>query len=392
MDVQLQGACRIRSTDDPAVQEWSAAVSVRPCPTHGARCREMALNPLPCEDVGLSVTLHDWVGDLEYLLGRSAVELPFSVGFDNFVAIFDSPHCLAQLKSLTASIAQMKPQQVSNHIIQPARFYGKDQSTLKAFPRQDEAFRFCDDHAELDLKVFSFESESMRGKRRFVAAQMPEFIRRYSLITPLERHVYEIIRDGYPCRAYLDLEFSKPENVDADGERMVSKVVHLLCWKLYELFGVSAGPSNVVDLDSSDDKKFSRHITLVIPYPSGELGSGIIGQDPEILFENNLLVGRLVASMIEDFFHQDLADNLSLCPPSVAELEDPEIDGTGLRLSAIAAAYRDLFVHTKDGRMTCFIDTGVYTRNRAFRLLSSCKYGKTAILRLSNNKMYNSRC
>lgn len=32
---------------------------------------------------------------------------------------------------------------------------------------------------------------------------------------------------------------------------------------------------------------------------------------------------------------------------------------------------------------TCFVDLGVYTRNRAFRLLSSCKFGKTSRLRVA---------
>lgn len=34
-----------------------------------------------------------------------------------------------------------------------------------------------------------------------------------------------------------------------------------------------------------------------------------------------------------------------------------------------------------DGSTTCFIDRGVYTRNRAFRLMLSSKAGKTSILK-----------
>merc|ERR1712194_485783 len=41
-------------------------------------------------------------------------------------------------------------------------------------------------------------------------------------------------------------------------------------------------------------------------------------------------------------------------------------------------------------KTTCIIDLGVYTRNRLFRLMGSCKYGKptTAALRIASNNCY----
>ncbi|CAM9340616.1 unnamed protein product, partial [Ectocarpus fasciculatus] len=245
---------------------------------------------------------------------------------------------------------------------------------LKAFHRQDDAFEYCDRHRDIDLKVLCFESEAMMGRRRFVAAEVSEFVRRYSTIAPLERHVYEIIREGYPCRIYLDLEYAKDYNINANGEEMVRKVVRMLCWKLYELFGLVVGPRDIVDLDSSNEKKFSRHVTVVLP-------SSALDRCKQ---NNNLVVGRVIAAMIEEMFDPDI----HTAPFAVGAAVEC-IDGTAIDGLRIRPYFRDLWVRNKDGKLTCFIDTGVYTRNRAFRLLSSCKYGKTAVLKVSGNKEYN---
>ncbi|CAN0373781.1 unnamed protein product, partial [Hapterophycus canaliculatus] len=71
------------------------------------------------------------------------------------------------------------------------------------------------------------------------------------------RHVYEIIRDGCPCRMYFDLEFARESNPSLDGEELVRK--------LHQDFGLIVGTSNFLDLDSSTPKKFSRHLILHLP-------------------------------------------------------------------------------------------------------------------------------
>lgn len=318
----MRGSCAIKlrevpratpSPDDDASE--SSIVSpfcTESCLQHGSACRPLRLSRLPGAGAAPEgALLHDWAADLHCAADLATAELPFSVGFDNYCAYFESKALVARLKQVADLVAGAGCSDRRQHSpstgIEPSRFYTSSRrSVLAAFSRQEEAFQFCDSNLDLSLKVFSFESESMQGRRRFVAAELSEFVRRYSRIAPSERHVYEIIREGYPCRAYLDLEFSKESNPGADGERMVQKVVHLLCWKVFELFGLFVGPQHAVELDSSDAAKFSRHITLLIPCPGAcasqgaTAGARCVPPGPgETLFESNFAVGRLVAAVVE---------------------------------------------------------------------------------------------
>lgn len=97
------------------------------------------------------------------------------------------------------------------------------------FPRQQEAFEFADQIASfrqrmrenssragggsnsgessdtLFPRVFSFE-DAREGKRRFLVSSFASFWDNYAHHTlPTQRHVYEIIREGAPCRLYFDL-------------------------------------------------------------------------------------------------------------------------------------------------------------------------------------------
>ncbi|CAN0260853.1 unnamed protein product, partial [Ectocarpus sp. 12 AP-2014] len=79
------------------------------------------------------------------------------------------------------------------------------------------------------------------------------------------RHMYEIIREGCPCRMYFDLEFACDPNPGLDGEELVRAWINVVAGKLHQEFGVSVGASNVLDLDSSTPKKFSRHLIFHLP-------------------------------------------------------------------------------------------------------------------------------
>ncbi|CAM9146110.1 unnamed protein product [Ectocarpus fasciculatus] len=97
------------------------------------------------------------------------------------------------------------------------------------------------------------------------------------------RHVYEIIREGCPCRMYFDLEFARGPNPGLDGEELVRAWINVVAGKLHQEFGVSVGASNVLDLDSSTPKKFSRHLIFHLP--------------GDQLFLDNSHVGRFVNSL-----------------------------------------------------------------------------------------------
>jgi len=211
---------------------------------------------------------------------------------------------------------------------------GKQPSNCwRQFHIQQDAFEFVDseDPDGVDLHVFSVELES-NGKRKFLVSSFIEFWRRYKDIPKPFRHYYEIIRQNRPCNLYLDLEFNREENSDLDGEKAVEVTLRVLSDVFKSKLDVEFSAKWVVELDSSSDKKFSRHVIVRMP------GSA---------FLDNSHVGIFVGEMLK------LAKTRRKTSPY----------------------YNMLFVQ-KGGQESCFIDMGVYSRNRAFRLYLSSKAGK----------------
>jgi hypothetical protein len=248
---------------------------------------------------------------------------------------------------------------------------------FEAFYRQQEAFDFFDSlkiNERKLCKIFSYETHGSTSasspSRRYLVASIDMFMFKY-LNFPLQnsskyvssrpcptpsfdkyKHCYEIIRASYPCRAYFDLEFSIPDNPGINGVTLMSQFINLVIWKLYFLFNVSIDRDSVVVIDSTTNEKFSKHITLIIRNNKQE----------ELLFKNNYMVGVLVQSIISDICDID--------------------NSTGKVIPT--AKYDALWVNRKDCNgvtsRICFVDLGVYTKNRAFRLLWSSKYGKQKVL------------
>ena len=57
---------------------------------------------------------------------------------------------------------------------------------------------------------------------------------------PSRRHVYEIIREDYPCRLYFDVEFSRLANKGLDGERVMRELEGWVREGLREVLGSAA--------------------------------------------------------------------------------------------------------------------------------------------------------
>ncbi|KAG7392264.1 hypothetical protein PHYPSEUDO_001368 [Phytophthora pseudosyringae] len=242
---------------------------------------------------------------------------------------------------------------------------------LSSFPRQQDAFEFADQVAALRRRVkairgaspsigadsdriprvFSFESAG-DGKRRFLVASFAEFWKNYTKTHADHRHVYEIIREGVPCRLYFDLEFKRGINPHVDGNSLVARLVSLLQLQLYRKYGIRVHHRDIYQLDSSTPAKFSRH--LIFHFPEGNL------------FTDNLHAGAFVREFISDLvvFNDEDAGNLE----ALEQLRTPFLVNT---------ESVDDPAHKKQ----LFIDTGVYTRNRMFRVLGSSKFKKQAILR-----------
>ncbi|XP_051142454.1 uncharacterized protein LOC127259282 isoform X2 [Andrographis paniculata] len=210
------------------------------------------------------------------------------------------------------------------------------------FPRQDEAMKFAKQH--MTAPVFSYQ-DHMNGQRRFLVSTYKEFWRRYKEMNPKFRHHYEVIQEGFPCHLYFDLEFEKRENVGRDGDEMVDLLITVVFDALLEKYSIQGTEDFVVELDSSTEVKFSRHLIIRLPNTA---------------FKDNSHVGAFVA---------EVCSRVHL----YREREEK---------------YGKLFV-AKGSNCTSqlFVDTAVYSRNRCFRIPFSSKAGKSSFLLPSGRYM-----
>ena len=371
--------------------------------------------------------------------------------------------------------------------IDPTRFYAapstkiapsitKHSEFFQVFHRQDSAFvhfdeivgrRSLDDNASSPLKVYSFESVKS-GQRKFLVADYSTFFKRYLPTLPnkidcqvkssssascntlssefntrgteddsrmhekAHTHVYEIIRDNVPCRAYFDLEYERAYNADVDGDDLTSIWINLVVWKIFELYDIVLGKKDIIVLDSSTPKKYSKHVILIIPVckclknidtldlnsvSSPSSGNNCdfadcVSASDEYLFRSNIAVGSLVCLIIGDITGNeennlppsygdvsknnapeseiihlvkgtDSCDDIIKSVPTDSDVqhEPPHLHRGSLNdvnapPNGIFQGYEKLWVKKENGKVTCFVDLGVYTRNRAFRLWNSSKFGK----------------
>ncbi|KAK4726573.1 hypothetical protein R3W88_031490 [Solanum pinnatisectum] len=206
------------------------------------------------------------------------------------------------------------------------------------FPRQDEAMKYAKE--QTDARVFSYQ-DHVNGQRRFLVSTYKEFWRRYKTMNPKFRHHYEVIQEGLPCHLYFDLEFNKRENADKNEDEMVDLLIQVIFDAVKEKYSLEGNNDWVVELDSSNEEKFSRH--LIIRFPKAA-------------FKDNSHAGAFVT---------EICSRIS----SISEHD---------------GRFRKLFV-TKDSSSTdipfhLFVDKAVYSRNRCFRLALSSKAGKSSVL------------
>uniref|UniRef100_A0A0E0AJG1 DNA-directed primase/polymerase protein n=1 Tax=Oryza glumipatula TaxID=40148 RepID=A0A0E0AJG1_9ORYZ len=206
------------------------------------------------------------------------------------------------------------------------------------FPRQEEAIRFCKAHAYTN--VFSYQ-DHLSGQRRFLVSTYDEFWKRYNNMDPQIRHHYEVIQDGSPCHIYFDLEFDPRLNKMRDADEMVDILVAATFSALHDKYSIEGQEEWIIELDSSTEEKFSRHLIIRIP---------------KTAFKDNSHVGAFISEICSRIASQRAAN--------------PNFD--------------KLYI-TKDSSCTgradhLFMDIAVYSRNRCFRLAFSSKSGKKSFL------------
>ncbi|NXV12421.1 PRIPO protein, partial [Cepphus grylle] len=280
-------------------------------------------------------------------------------------------------------------------------------SVWKIFCRQAEAFNYVKTCKE-DVHVFALEKITQSGQRFYLVTTYKELWFYYTkgYKTSL-MHCYEVIPEKDACKLYFDLEFYKPANPVADGESMVAKLIELVSQKLKELYDVNCSAKDVLNLDSSTDEKFSRHL-IFLPQKT--------------VFKDNIHVGNFVRTILQPAIRlmkseaavvipEGGAGRVFQCSGEVVGLDDSLTNLTAIEdasegLPAIARETKDmetshqgensafsfLIVNGEDGDKQLFVDLGVYTKNRNFRMYKSSKAGKNVILKIAEDNQFVPNC
>ncbi|KAM7053248.1 DNA-directed primase/polymerase protein isoform 4-T7 [Acridotheres tristis] len=157
-------------------------------------------------------------------------------------------------------------------------------SVWKIFSRQAEAFNYIKTCQE-DVHVFALEKNTQSGQRFYLVTTYKELWFYYTQgYKSSLMHCYEVIPEKYACKLYFDLEYYKPANPDADGKSMVMKLIELVSQKLKELYDVNCSSKDVLNLDSSTDEKFSRHL-IFLPQKT--------------VFKDNTHIGNFVRTILQ---------------------------------------------------------------------------------------------
>ncbi|KAG8520788.1 DNA-directed primase/polymerase protein, partial [Galemys pyrenaicus] len=273
-------------------------------------------------------------------------------------------------------------------------------SVWKLFHRQAQAFNFVKSCKE-DVHVFALEYKGSDGQRIYLVTTYTELWFYYQFRKNL-LHCYEVIPENAVCKLYFDLEFNKLANPEADGKNMVALLIEHVCKALQELYKVSCTAEDVFNLDSSTDEKFSRHL---------------IFQLHDVAFKDNVHVGNFVRKILQPAFHLIASEDAhrtqgaavhgfsqySETPvgqgASVSKIpteEDTDQSRTlnSKKLERLVAAGQSssdlsfLVVKNNLGEKQLFVDLGVYTRNRNFRLYKSSKIGKHVTLEIAEDNKF----
>lgn len=253
--------------------------------------------------------------------------------------------------------------------------FEKDQSISIENSNQDSALPAL---WSTEPRVFAIEKSST-GKRKYVVASFGRFADKFWK-SPNPRHYYELIKHKDPCRLYFDIEFCKKSNshlvstIGTDKKNNLVSQEDNFMHELYLELAVELQEkypnikpikrSDIVDLDSSTDVKFSRH-WIVHMYTNTGTKSKEEKKELETLFSDNIEAGKFVNNFISR-----LSEDRAL--GKFKKNERPYL-------------HKFLFVNTKRkgsqedniiNNTTCIVDLGVYTRNRLFRLIGASKYGK----------------
>eukprot|EP00049_Salpingoeca_infusionum_P016170 m.327396 g.327396 ORF g.327396 m.327396 type:complete len:653 (+) comp16025_c0_seq3:244-2202(+) len=282
----------------------------------------------------------------------------------------------------------------------------------ETFPTQQQAFDFS---ASLrsGTRIFAYEPPgSSQGKKRYLVSN-DTFWTRYSLLPPASRHHYELIRQTDPCHLYLDLEFNKVANPHRDGPAMCAALINYVCLRVLVEYGKATDAHQAVILESSTATKFSRHVILHVPCMAFDCNRHVGSFVRCLVMELELYMDKygydgsqntVPATHLEEFLcstgvlhrAQAQTSRIQMALVKVAQLPNIRVwdkvsrkqDGECDRPVTHVQSDRDGELHSPascQAQLTSFVDLGVYSKNRLFRLFLSSKIDKQVHLEVSED-------
>jgi hypothetical protein len=76
-----------------------------------------------------------------------------------------------------------------------------------------------------------------------------------------------LLFQGLPCHLYFDLEFSRRDNAERNGDEMVDLLISVTLEALFEKYSIQGNQDWIVELDSSTAGMVFWRCMMFIPYP-----------------------------------------------------------------------------------------------------------------------------
>uniref|UniRef100_A0A670ITU4 DNA-directed primase/polymerase protein n=1 Tax=Podarcis muralis TaxID=64176 RepID=A0A670ITU4_PODMU len=252
----------------------------------------------------------------------------------------------------------------------------------KLFHRQTQAFNFAKT-CKQDVHVFALEKNAENKQRIYLVTTYTElwfYYRTYNETSLM--HCYEVIPEEAVCKLYFDLEFYIPANQEADGKQMVADLIEFICKKIDEHYGIKCSLEDVLNLDSSTKEKFSCHLIFLLHNAA---------------FKNNIHIGNFLRKFLQpavlltrkrDATVPVVVSRSQSCKAATDLPSSLENQTVTKDVSHKNPDLSFLIVNGKHGEKQLFVDLGVYTKNRNFRLYKSSKAGNSVVLDIAEDNRF----
>lgn len=197
-------------------------------------------------------------------------------------------------------------------------------------------------HRKIHVPIFAIDHYNSKGKmvKKFVVCSYERLWNIYSRMPIYQRHYYETIREGEPTFLFFDLEFEYKNNPEADGKKLHEAFKEEVILLLLELkIAPCREDIKVTVLTSDTPTKFSKHHKWEVK-----------GKIFKNMYHCGAFSRRLFDRLIKKYGEIDVNPFMLW--------KDNQVDFTLI------------------DQKRCFMDRGVYTLNRFFRIAGSSKKNK----------------